>query len=209
MTRQFLSLFFLRREDSGPRYLRGWRREWTRGFTEPRYPGDLRDGRKFGLLHGADRANARGGLQSIFIIYLRVSSDWLLPDLCPMGRANSRAIAHGYRPRPESSSNPGFFLRKLTPSSTFPNKVSSEEKKFSISRVNGIHPEKKIIGTGHLTRRTLPTSAFFSEKFLLQTVIFIYELDSNFIGNQRFCKWQSIILHCHLVGNTLSNDLLY
>lgn len=36
-------------------------------------------------------------LQSIFIIYLRVSSDWLLPDLCPMARANSRAIAHGYR----------------------------------------------------------------------------------------------------------------
>lgn len=35
-------------------------------------------------------------LQSIFIIYLRVSSDWLLPDLCPMARANSRAIAHGY-----------------------------------------------------------------------------------------------------------------
>jgi len=29
-----------------------------------------------------------GRLQSIFIIYLGVSSDWLLPDLCPMARAN-------------------------------------------------------------------------------------------------------------------------
>lgn len=49
--------------------------------------------------HGGEkRAEMREGrsLQSIFIIYLRVSSDWLLPDLCPMARANSRAIAHGY-----------------------------------------------------------------------------------------------------------------
>lgn len=59
-------------------------------------------------------------LQSIFIIYLRVSSDLLLPDLCPMGRANSRAIAHGYRlPRSIKSVSkiPDFssLLRKHSP----------------------------------------------------------------------------------------------
>lgn len=81
------------RSFQGPRY-RWAKGKWTRVFLEPRYSRDLREERKF------DQARVEGVgiyLQSIFIIYLRVSSDWLLPDLCPMGRANSRAIAHGYR----------------------------------------------------------------------------------------------------------------
>lgn len=88
---------------SPPRALSsGWRRGWTRDDVLPRtvLSEGFKGRTKFRASSTTTVARAwaeEGRLQSIFIIYLRVSSDWLLPDLCPMARANSRAIAHGYR----------------------------------------------------------------------------------------------------------------
>lgn len=121
------------RSFQGPRY-RWAKGKWTRVFLESRYSRDLRDERKFVLFDQA-RAGVGIHLQSIFIIYLRVSSDWLLPDLCPMGRANSRAIAHGYRlPRSIKSVSkiPDFssLLRKHPFRTPVPFRTSG--KKFDI-----------------------------------------------------------------------------
>ena len=141
MTLHSLSLLAALAESCWSRY-RQQRGEARRGkngregvsIEQRGYPRDLRDEGKFGLFHQSiEQTEKRGCLQSIFIIYLRVSSDWLLPDLCPMGRAKILALSRMaiVLHLPESVlSNPTFLVRRNT-STKF---HSATRKKFTILR---------------------------------------------------------------------------
>lgn len=111
-------------------------------------------------LRGARRGQ-RERLQSIFIIYLRVSSDWLLPDLCPMARANSRAIAHGYRLSSNESSRriPDFaagFLSGRPSAVPCPPARAHHRRPFFIPITSNL----RIAGNGESYRARLATRNF-------------------------------------------------
>lgn len=93
-------------------------------------------------------------LQSIFIIYLRVSSDWLLPDLCPMARANSRAIAHGYR----LSSTESTTESRISSWVSYPPNPPLRSRLFFSSRsrrTTTTHRRKRRIASRDLKRENL------------------------------------------------------